>query len=163
MKPAPKVVCAYRTPDNAFAYNDKAFYAGADLTLITTDVSAGIDLFFLLGLLNSSLIYTWFYNRGKRKGDMLELKAVPVSEVPIARNPQLEKSIAAVAKKIRTDLSEDPEADTGKLEAELDEQVYELYGVDPAEKEAVRSFVKSKASARKMTPNIDEEDAADEA
>jgi len=159
----PKVVCAYRTPDNAFAYNDKAFYAGADLTLITTDVSAGIDLFFLLGLLNSSLIYTWFYNRGKRKGDMLELKAVPVSEVPIARNPQLEKSIAAVAKKIRTDLSEDPEADTGKLEAELDEQVYELYGVDPAEKEAVRNFVKSKASARKMTPNIDEEDAADEA
>ena len=154
----PKIVCSYRTYNNAFAYNDKSFYAGADLTLITADPSADLDLFFLLGLLNSSLMYTWLYYRGKRKGDMLELKAVPVSEVPIARNVELEREIAAIAKTVYLKLTEDPETSTGELEAKLDEKIYELYGLDPDEKKAVTNFAKSKASVRKTTPDIDEDD-----
>ncbi|MCF8783414.1 Eco57I restriction-modification methylase domain-containing protein [Rhodococcus ruber] len=153
----PKVVASYRTYNNAFAYNDKAFYAGADLTLITADVSADIDLFYLLGLLNSSLIYTWFYHRGKRKGDMLELKAVPVSEVPIARDAKLEKRIAAIAKRAHMELTKDPDTNTGALEAELDELIFGLYGLDAAEKEAVRDFAKSQGSIRKMTRPVDAE------
>ncbi len=117
----PKVVSAYRTYNNAFAYNDNRFYAGADLTLITTDVSANVDLYYLLGLLNSSLIYTWFYHRGKRKGDMLELKAVPVSEVPVARDAKVEQAIAAKAKKAHEALTNDPDASTGEVESEIDE------------------------------------------
>lgn len=145
--------------NNAFAYNDKAFYAGADLTFITADVAADIDLFYLLGLLNSSLIYTWFYHRGKRKGNMLELKAVPVSEVPIARDAKLEKTIAEIAKKAYVKLTENPDADIAELNAKLDELIYELYGLTP-ETEAVRDFANSKASIRKLgTPAADAEPA----
>lgn len=153
----PKLVCSYRTYNNTFAYNETRFYAGADLTLITADVSAKIDLFYLLGLLNSSLMYTWFYHRGKRKGDMLELKAVPVSEVPIARSEQLEKEIAVVARAAHSQLTKNPQANINELNDELDELVYELYELDDLEKQAVRDFAKSKSSIRKMSSAADTE------
>jgi hypothetical protein len=154
----PKVVSAYRSYSNAFAYNDGIFYAGADLTFVTVDESADIDLFYLLGLLNSSLMYTWFYHRGKRKGDMLELKAVPVSEVPIARDASIEKKVADLAKTVYMELSEDPQADTTAPEIEIDKLLFELYRLDPAESEAVRDFVKSQAAIRKMTPTAEPTD-----
>lgn len=156
----PKVVCSYRTFNNAFAYNDKAFFGGADLTFITADEAADLDLFYLLGLLNSSLIYTWFYYRGKRKGNMLELKAVPVSEVPIARDAKLEKKISQIAKDAYVKLTENPDTDIAELSAKLDELIYELYGLAASETEAVRDFANSKASIRKLgTPAADAEPA----
>ncbi len=155
----PKLVCSYRTYNNSFAYNETPFYAGADLTLITADASAQIDLFYLLGLLNSSLMYTWFYHRGKRKGDMLELKAVPVSEVPIARSEQLEKKIAAVARTAHSELTKTPGANINQLNVKLDELVYELYELGELEKQAVGDFAKSKSAIRKMASAADTETA----
>jgi adenine-specific DNA-methyltransferase len=145
---APKLVNSYRTYDNAFAFSDKPFFGGADLTFITNFEEISVDLFFLLGLLNSDLIYTWFYFRGKRKGDMLELKQVPVSEVPIARDDDLESLIAAMAKSIHKSLTIDRDSVVKNEMDTINDLVYKLYNLNPSEIDAIQEFVASKSEIR---------------
>ena len=154
---APKLVNSYRTYDNAFAYSDKPFFGGADLTYITNFEEEKLDLFFLLGLLNSDLIYVWFYFRGKRKGEMLELKQVPVSEVPIARNVNLEKRIAEEARVIYKELMVNHESQINDKLESINNSVYELYNLTLAEVEVVKEFVATKSEFRKNR-NLDEVD-----
>lgn len=154
---APKLVNSYRTYDNAFAYSDKPFFGGADLTYITNFEEEKLDLFFLLGLLNSDLIYVWFYFRGKRKGEMLELKQVPVSEVPIARNVNLEKRIAEEARVIYKELMVNHESQINDKLESINKSVYELYNLTLAEVEVVKEFVATKLEFRKKR-NLDEVD-----
>ena len=78
----PKIVAPQRSKTNTFGYNETSWYASADVYFITQPKS-GYNLKFLLGVLNSRLIYKWLYNRGKRKGEMLELYQEPLSRIPI--------------------------------------------------------------------------------
>jgi hypothetical protein len=152
---SPKLVNSYRTYDNAFAYSDQAFFGGADLTYITNFDEEKLDLFFLLGLLNSDLIYVWFYFRGKRKGEMLELKQVPVSEVPIARDVYFEEFIAKEAKAIYDALIIDRESPINNQLDSINKSVYELYNLSPAEVEVIKEFVAIKSEIRK-SHNLDD-------
>ncbi len=153
---APKLVNSYRTYDNAFAFSDAPFFGGADLTFITNYEEISVDLFFLLGLLNSDLIYTWFYFRGKRKGDMLELKQVPVSEVPIARDDDLESLIALKAKSIHNSLTIDRDAVVKNEMNMINDLVYKLYNLSPSEIDVIQEFVATKSEVRNGRYSDDE-------
>lgn len=151
----PKLVAPYRSYSNLFAYNDEEFFAGADITFVTADAAGKLDLFFALGLLNSSLIYTWLYYRGKRKGDMLELKAVPLAEIPVARNDQIEQRIAELAKQTYSELSKESCTIQPEIDAEIDKLVFELYQLSDAEVSMVRSFIDSQSAVRKTATVAD--------
>ena len=69
---------------NNFGYNDQSWYASADVYFIK-ELDPKFPLKPVLGLLNSRLYYYWLYHRGKRKGEMLELYQVPLSEIPIPK------------------------------------------------------------------------------
>jgi type I restriction-modification system DNA methylase subunit len=145
---SPKLVNSYRTYDNAFAYSDAPFFGGADLTFITNLEEVKIDLFFLLGLLNSDLAYAWLYHRGKRKGEMLELKQVPVSEIPIAREISLEKIIAKNSKEVYNLLKQDPNSAVDSQMDLINETVYQLFNLSPDQIEVVKDFVSRKLEIR---------------
>jgi len=144
----PKLVNSYRTYDNSFAFNDTPFFGGADLTFISSFEEAKVDLFFLLGLLNSDLIYSWFYFRGKRKGEMLELKQVPVSEVPIARDEYLERMIAQEAKRVYQGLKVDPKFSIVDHLDSINSLVYQLYNLSILEVQVIKQFALSKSEIR---------------
>ena len=114
-----------------------------------------MDLFFLLGLLNSDLIYVWFYFRGKRKGEMLELKQVPVSEVPIARDVYFEKLIAKEAKAIYNALKINRESPINNQLDLINKSVYELYNLSLGEVEVIKEFIARKSEIRKSR-NLDD-------
>jgi hypothetical protein len=78
----PKIVAPQRSKSNTFAYNDVPWYATSDVYFITPKTGA-VDLFTILGLLNSDLYLAWFYLRGKRKGEMMELFQMPLVELPL--------------------------------------------------------------------------------
>jgi adenine-specific DNA-methyltransferase len=80
----PKVICPQRSNLNTFGYNDQSWYASADVYFIK-ETSSNFPLKPILGLLNSRLYYFWLYHRGKRKGEMLELYQVPLSEIPVPK------------------------------------------------------------------------------
>lgn len=76
-----KIIVPYRSLKNSFAFSQEPIFSSRDVFFLTNP--NGINIKYLLAILNSELIYFWLYNRGKRKGETLELYATPLSEIPI--------------------------------------------------------------------------------
>lgn len=129
-----KIVAPQRSGRNTFGYNDIPWYASADVYFITAKDDVPFEPFYLLGVLNSKLIYTWLYYRGKRKGQMLELYRTPLSEIPIATGtPDQKQAIENLVREIIASKTADPAADTSTLESQIDQLVYQLYNLTPEE------------------------------
>ena len=79
---APKIIGRQRAKINKFAYSENEFYGSADIYYLTPKLE-GINLFYILGYLNSATFYEWFKYNGKMKGSNLELYATPLKETPI--------------------------------------------------------------------------------
>lgn len=137
----PKVVCPQRSHNNTFSYNDVSWYASADVYYITHKDSNQIILKSLCALLNSNLYYVWFYNKGKRKGEMLELYEKPLSETPYPKiSNENMKLLASYVDKIQLAKTKNPAADISSLEAEVNKIVYSLFDLTKEEIQAVESF-----------------------
>ncbi len=80
-----KIVVPQRARFNRFAYTNTPWYASADVYFITHKQN-DIDFYYLLGQLNSKIMYFYLFNRGKRKGEDLELYANPLKQLPILFN-----------------------------------------------------------------------------
>jgi adenine-specific DNA-methyltransferase len=139
---AEKIIVPQRSKINTFGYSNDEFYASGDVYFIT-NVKEGYNLKFLLGVLNSNIIYIWLYNRGKRKGEMLELYQEPLSHIPIPRITSVNKKEVEQIKKLVDQIllakKEDKDADTKVLEKEIDQIVYGLYNLTPGEIEILEN------------------------
>ena len=67
---------------NKFSYSEEEFYGSADIYYLTPK-EKDINLFYILGYINSKVFYDWCRYNGKMKGDNLELYATPLKETPI--------------------------------------------------------------------------------
>lgn len=135
----PKIVVPQRSYENTFAYNDIPWYASADVYFIT-EKDETISLKYCLALLNSKLYYLWLYHKGKRKGEMLELYQVPLSEIPVKKISKMEqKPFVTLVDKIlaitqdESSLNPTKQAQIKELEAQIDQSVYQLYDLTPEE------------------------------
>ncbi|WP_409028835.1 Eco57I restriction-modification methylase domain-containing protein [Gracilimonas sediminicola] len=90
---------------------------------------------FLLGILNSNLIA--FFYRGissSYRGGYLRFINQYLQQIPIKESSfEDRKEIDGLVTQILTAKKENPEADTGTLEAEIDQLVYQLYGLTEEE------------------------------
>lgn len=131
-----KIICPQRSKKNNFAYNDIPWYAASDVFFITKP-KKDYNLKWILGVLNSTLIYVWLYNRGKKKWDYLELTAEPISNIPIPsiteENKQYSIEIEKLVEKIIDLKKSDQANDTKELEKQIDELTYQLYSLTPEE------------------------------
>jgi len=78
----PKIIGRQRSKINKFSYSEGEFYGSADIYYLTPK-EKNLNLFYILGYLNSKVFYDWFKYNGKMKGDNLELYATPLKETPI--------------------------------------------------------------------------------
>jgi len=128
-----KIVCPQRTKSNVFGYNNSIWYSSADVYYIT-NAKQGISLKYVLALLNSKPYFFWLYNKGKRKGESLELYYTPLTEIPIKKISQLEQlpfidlvdQIISKKATLTTD-----------LERKIDQLVYKLYDITPEEQKII--------------------------
>jgi len=130
---SPKIICPQRSYKNTFGFSINDFFASADVYFI---VQKNIDynLKYILALLNSKLYFCWLYNKGKRKGDMLELYQQPLSEIPIKKIPaEDQKPFITLVDQILEITStpdynpKNPPVKQKELEKQIDEMVYKLY------------------------------------
>ena len=127
---APKIISPQRSYLNTFGYTDKSWYASGDVYFMTQG-DTSIELKFILGLLNSKLIYFWLYNRGKRKGEMLELYFTPLSEIPIKKpSSQISVLIITLVNEIIQRKQSSFDDDTSALEKDIDIIIFKLYELD---------------------------------
>lgn len=129
---APKLVTPYKTPGVRFAMAEGPWYASGDVYFITEKTRA-MTLWSLLGILNSDLLNTWYWLRGKRKGNLIEMYEEPLSATPLPpidlSNSQKVAEIGELAKAISTQGKSLPKEELGRLEALINAKVCELYGL----------------------------------
>ena len=129
-----KIVAPQRSKTNTFGYNECEWYASADVYFIT-EPKTKYQLKYILSLLNSNLYYIWLYNKGKRKGESLELYQKPLSEIPIKKaDEQIQNKFVSVVDKIlaitETDdylQNQEKQKAVKEYEKQIDIMVYKLY------------------------------------
>jgi adenine-specific DNA-methyltransferase len=121
-----KILVPYRSKVNSFAISSAPIYSSRDVFFITNKEGKSVNLYAVLAILNSRLIYYWLLNKGKRKGDTLELYNTPLSEIPISTNLSINSHIfERQVKEIIKRISENKEYDN--LINDLNNCVYKLY------------------------------------
>ncbi|BDU50743.1 Eco57I restriction-modification methylase domain-containing protein [Haliovirga abyssi] len=87
-----KIVGRQRGSKNLFSYSNSSFYGSADIYYLTLKQTIyELNLFYILGYLNSKMFFDWFYYNGKKKGQDLELYSTPLKSTPIYYPDNLEK------------------------------------------------------------------------
>ena len=128
-----KLIVPYRSEKNTFAYNNTEWFCRSDCYVITEKTPA-YSLKYLLALLNSRLYFQWLYHRGKRKGEVLEMFQIPLSEIPVkCIDKDAQKPFINLVDQILAAKKRDPKVDTTAWEREIDRLVYELYGLTEEE------------------------------
>ena len=75
-------------------------------------------------------MYVWLYNRGKRKGETLELYGTPLSQIPIVLpTGEDDNMLTELVDDIIARRTSNPNADISAKEAEINRIVYTLYGL----------------------------------
>jgi adenine-specific DNA-methyltransferase len=87
-----KVISVGRTDCPKFLYTTKEFYGSRALFFIQTN---RMNLKYLTGLLNSSLIYFWLYHKGKKQGEQLQVDKEPLLQILLIKteNKEIENTI----------------------------------------------------------------------
>jgi hypothetical protein len=125
-----KIIATRKSVENPiFSYCDFDCYVSQTFNIIKTDKC---NLKFLVGLLNSKLIAFWLKNKGKMQGDNFQLDTEPLMQIPI-KIPEDQQPIITLVDKILSAKKENPQADTGAPEREIDKLVYELYDLSHEE------------------------------
>lgn len=141
---SPKIVVPQRSRRNTFAYNEDEWFSSADCYFITK-ANYNISLKYVLALLNSKVYYIWLYHKGKRKGELLELCAKPLSEIPIKLiSPEDQELFIELVDEIILSKQDDSSADTSSLENEIDQLVYKLYDFSQEEIDFVENEYQQK-------------------
>lgn len=78
----PKILVRQRCKTNQFSYNDGEFYGSADIYFITKK-NDNVNLFYILGYINSEVFLQWFKYNGKIKGKNFEFYSTPLKETPV--------------------------------------------------------------------------------
>ncbi|MCC5910311.1 MAG: Eco57I restriction-modification methylase domain-containing protein [Clostridiaceae bacterium] len=138
-----KIVAPQRSLENTFAYVEGSWYASADVYYITPKEKK-VSLLYLLGILNSSLMYFWLYYRGKRKGQYLELYATPLKTIPIhyTSNKKIATELQQLVK-MRMEGMHDKD-NIEKIQGKIDELVFQIYKLTDDEKQEIRNFIEEK-------------------
>lgn len=87
----PKIIAPQRRLQNSFAYTSEPFFASADVYYLTSrEPIDHMAWLYYTAWLNSTVSYFWLYYMGKRKGELLELYATPLKNIPVVQYDGLE-------------------------------------------------------------------------
>ena len=139
----PKIISAIRTFYPNCFYTDIEYYGSRAMNFIKTD---RINLKFLTGLLNSRLSYFWLKNKGKQLGDLLQIDKGPLLNIPLLKpDENSQNRISLLVEKMiklqeelhetspNTDKWHSLKTEVEKLDRQIDEAVYKLYGLNDDE------------------------------
>lgn len=129
--PGAKIIFAARTLGRNFTYTDEAFYASRNCFFIK---SSRINLKYLTGLLNSTMMYYYMHQTIKHNGDLLQLDKVQFLSIPLYKpTAEIQNEIARIVDQILCAKCKHQNLDTSALEQEIDRLVYKLYNLTDEE------------------------------
>ena len=122
----PKIVWGNMATSPKFAFDNEDFYISAPANLLPASDT------YLVGLLNSS-ICKWLiaFLAAVRGGNFLEFKPMYVEQIPVF--PATNKQKVPIIERVEKILADPDGSDIPRLEREIDQMVYELYGLTEEE------------------------------
>ena len=127
----------------AFTYVDFPCYVTRAFLVLKPEK---INLKYLTALLNSKLIYFWLKHKGKKQGEQLQIDKEPLMDIPLFKTSENEQEdIATMVDTImarnaefhKTSVNTDKwhllKNEFEKLEREIDDAIYKLYGLTDEE------------------------------
>ncbi len=147
-----KIISLRKTARPQFTYTDFPCYVSQTFYILKPK---DVNLKYLLGLLNSRVIYFWLDKKGKKQGDQLQVDKQPLLKIPIrtinfddpadvARHDKMvalvERMLGLHKKLAAATIPADKELYQRQIEAtdrQIDALVYELYGLPEEEIGAV--------------------------
>ena len=122
-----KIVLPHRSGTVRAAYSKGPWYASSDVYLISSP-KPPYTLWTLLGLLNSAPYAAWLKANGKRKGELLELYAAPLKQLPIPEiSPEKCTQIDTLSRQIFLQIHSRLCCDTAILQTKLDKLITGLF------------------------------------
>ena len=136
----PKIIVR-QTGDNIIAALDERSRLTLDTTHLIFDTKIPIKS--LLAILNSSLM-SWYYTQLVKEAGRVfaEVKIVNLKKLPVSGNSNIvsnQRKLSILVDNILAAKGVNPQADTSKLEKEIDELVYQLYGLTDEEKNIIEN------------------------
>ena len=129
----PKLICPgmFKTPH--FTYDDEKYYVGFSFSIIWVK-DKNYSLKYLLAIMNSKLGEYWFNVNGKKRGVGVDIGVKVFRQFPIKEAEiNIQQPIINIVNEILSLKEKKPKADTTALEKEIDQMVYELYGLTEEE------------------------------
>jgi adenine-specific DNA-methyltransferase len=134
-----KIIIPAIVQQASYCLDDQACFSNDKTSIIPVDDK------YLLGLLNSHTVDFVLKNiSSTKRGGYYEYKPMYVSALPILKDSDSEKKnkISQLVTQILTQKQTSPSTDTSALEAQIDQLVYELYGLTEEEIAIVEGAVK---------------------
>jgi adenine-specific DNA-methyltransferase len=138
-----KIISIRKTARQCFTYTNFPCYVSQTYFILKPN---DINLKYLTGILNSTLIYFWLKHKGKKQGDLLQIDKEPILDLPIYKVEPINKKNKSMQDKLIQlvndilNLNKSPEKNKIKIEAkdrEIDDLVYELYGITDKERKVI--------------------------
>jgi adenine-specific DNA-methyltransferase len=135
-----KILALQMAERPSFAFVPGECYVPFSVNVFVPRPATGLTPHYILGILNSRLLWKWFSHHAKRRGIGLDLNGNVLSRAPVLRidfdNPtqvKLHERISTLAKH-RSHLSQ---RQVENVERQIDLAVYELYGLTEAQRATV--------------------------
>ena len=132
-----------RTDDNLMACIDNSSMIGVNSVHVLKSLDKSVILQFILAILNSKLL-NWYF-----RFENFHMVGKPLAEVKLVYVQRLPLLIAAdqtwfinLVDQVLKEKKENPTTDTSALEAEIDQLVYQLYGLTEEEIQLVEESVR---------------------
>jgi hypothetical protein len=153
-----KIITPNYSTSNKFTYDsgkdDQNYYTLTDTYVIVPNQKCKLEVKYILAILNSKLIEFYFKNISKLKREgYYEYFTGPLSKIPVRYDKDLEgKTVLLVERMLslkkslvnlgdkKTDERARIEREIIKIDAEIDELVYRIYGITEEEKKAIEGM-----------------------
>jgi hypothetical protein len=139
-----KIVWAEIVFDSAFYYDADKYYMEATGFMMT-----GENIKYLVALLNSRLLtyaFRNYFSGGDLRGNTFRYKKAFLQQLPIMKtDAEMQQKLEGLVEQIQQAKAANPAANTAALEAEIDQLVYQLYGLTTEEIAIVEGAGKKKA------------------
>lgn len=135
-----KLIWIELSTQGRFAYDESRIFAEASAFILT-----GNSIKYLCAILNSSLIQWFFQSIAPTSGmGVLRWKKTYIQQIPVPRlsSDECFSIVSLVDRILRSKEDTFPSTKTFGIESEIDQRIYELYGLTTAEKEMVTSLKK---------------------
>jgi adenine-specific DNA-methyltransferase len=137
-----KILALQMAERPSFAFAPGECYVPFSVNVFVPRSGSELSPYYILGVLNSRLLWKWFQHRAKRRGVGLEINGNVLRKAPIRRidfsnasEARRHERIATLARRLSKPRSRGAAMDGPRRQ--LDLEVYELYGLDKAQRAAV--------------------------